>query len=85
MFQGFDEVTAFMVYAEAVGEEEDVNAVDAVGNWGVGKLIFDRKAAFAEEGEVRFGGVGGRALAGGGVGDDHYVAGGYVVWVNVVQ
>ena len=85
MFQGFDEVTAFVVYAEAVGEEKDVNAIDAVSDWGVSELIFDRKTAFAEEGEVGFGGVGGRALAGGGVGDDHYVASGYVVWIDVVQ
>ena len=74
-----------MVYAETVGDEKDVDAVDAVGNWRVGELIFDRKAAFAQEGEVGFGGVGGGALAGGGVGDDDNVAGGYVVWIDVVQ
>ena len=74
-----------MVYTETVGDEKDVDAVDTVGNWRVGELIFDCEAAFAEECQVGFGGVSGGALAGGGVGDDHYVAGGYVVWVDVVQ
>jgi hypothetical protein len=36
LFQGFDEVAAFVVDAEAVGEEEDVDAVNAVGYCGVG-------------------------------------------------
>lgn len=81
LFQGFDEVTAFVVDAEAVGEEEDVNAVDAVGYCGIGKLVLDGKAAFAEDGEVGGTGVRAGALAGGSVGDDHDVAAFGVSWV----
>ena len=68
-FKGADEVAAFVGDAEAVGEEEDVDGVDAVLDGGVGGLGFDGEAAAAEQGEVGFGGVGGGALAGGGVGD----------------
>ena len=72
-FEGAYQVFAVGVDFEAVVDEEDVEGVDAVFDGGVGGLGFDGEAAFAEEGEVGFGGVGGAALAGGGVGDDDEV------------
>ena len=44
-FQGTDEVFAAVGDSEAVGEEEDVDGIDAVFDGWVGELVFDREAA----------------------------------------
>ena len=71
--------------AEAVGQEEHVDAVDAIFDEGVGELVFDGEAGFAEDGEVGFGGVGGAAVAGGGVGDEDDVVGGELGAVGLFE
>ena len=48
-------------------------------------MAFDGEATLFEQGEVGFGGVGGGALAGCGVGDDDEVAGSDVIGVGVLE